>query len=149
MMKWIADNWKVIATAALILFVVALAKLAGYYHGKYITAESLAAERKQTIDDMTVRQRAVAALDEKYTKELASAQATIDHLQRDVASGKRRLQLNATCTKQSATSTGVDDAASPGLTDSAERDYFTLRSRIEFAGKQIAGLQQYIKEQCQ
>lgn len=147
-MKWIADNWKVIATAALILFVVALAKLASYYHGKYITAESLAAERKQTIDDMTMRQRAVTALDEKYTKELASAQATIDQLQRDVASGKRRLQLNATCTKQSATSTGVDDAASPGLTDSAERDYFTLRNRIELAGKQIAGLQQYIKEQC-
>ncbi|MDI6634351.1 lysis protein [Pantoea dispersa] len=101
-----------------------------------------------TIDDMTVRQHAVAALDEKYTKELASAQATIDQLQRDVASGKRRLQLNATCTKQSATPTGVDDAASPGLTDSAERDYFTLRSRIELAGKQIAGLQQYIREQC-
>ncbi|WP_312110846.1 MULTISPECIES: lysis system i-spanin subunit Rz, partial [Pantoea] len=39
--------------------------------------------------------------------------------------------------------------ASPGLTDSAERDYFTLRSRIELAGKQIAGLQQYITEQCQ
>lgn len=148
-MKWIADNWKVIATAALILFVVAMAKLAGYYHGKYITADSLATERQQTIDDMTVRQRDVAALDAKYTKELASAQATIDQLQRDVASGKRRLQLNATCAKQSTAETpGVDDAASPGLTDSAERDYFTLRSRIELAGKQIAGLQQYIKEQC-
>ncbi|WP_312158381.1 lysis system i-spanin subunit Rz, partial [Pantoea piersonii] len=30
----------------------------------------------------------------------------------------------------------------------AERDYFTLRSRIELAAKQIAGLQQYIREQC-
>ncbi|MDU6443051.1 MAG: lysis system i-spanin subunit Rz, partial [Pantoea sp.] len=29
-----------------------------------------------------------------------------------------------------------------------ERDYFTLRSRIALAGKQIAGLQQYINEQC-
>jgi len=149
MMKWLADNWKVFATAALLLFCVAMAKLASYYHDHYVTADSLATERQQTIDDMQVRQRDVAALDAKYTKELANAQATIDQLHDDVASGKRRLQLNATCTKQSASgATGMDDAASPGLTDSAERDYFTLRSRIELAGKQIAGLQQYINEQC-
>ena len=98
---------------------------------------------------MQVRQRDVAVLVAKYTKELADAQATIDQLERDVASDKRRLQLNAICQKQSSTGTAsVDDAASPGLTDSAERDYFTLRSRIELAGKQIAGLQQYIRDQC-
>ena len=149
MMKWLADNWKVFATAALLLFCVAMAKLASYYHGQYVTADSLATERQQTIDDMQVRQRDVAALDAKYTKELADAQATIDQLHDDVATGKRRLQLNATCTKQSASgAASVDDATSPGLTDSAERDYFTLRSRIELAGKQIAGLQQYINEQC-
>lgn len=148
-MKWLADNWKVFATAALLLFCVAMAKLASYYHGQYVTADSLATERQQTIDDMQVRQRDVAALDAKYTKELADAQATIDQLHDDVATGKRRLQLNATCTKQSASkAAGMDDAASPGLTESAERDYFTLRSRIELAGKQIAGLQQYINEQC-
>lgn len=104
---------------------------------------------EQAIDDMQVRQRDVAALDAKYTKELADAQATIDQLHDDVDSGKRRLQLNATCPKQSASGTAsVDDAASPGLTDSAKRDYFTLRSRIELAGKQIAGLQEYIRQQC-
>ena len=149
MMKWLADNWKVFATAALILFCVAMAKLASYYHDQYVTADSLATERQQTIDDMQVRQHDVAALDAKYTKELADAQATIDQLHDDVATGKRRLQLNATCKKQSASgSAGMDDAARPGLNDSAERDYFTLRSRIELAGKQIAGLQQYINEQC-
>lgn len=104
---------------------------------------------KDTITDMQTRQRDVAALDEKYTKELADAKATIDQLHDDVATGKRRLQLNATCAKQSATGTpGLDDAASPRLTDAAQRDYFTLRERIEVARKQIAGLQEYIKEQC-
>lgn len=148
-MKWIADNWKVITTAALILLVVALAKLAGYYHVKYITAESLAAERKQTIDDMAVRQRDVAALDAKYTKELASAQATIDQLQRDVASGKRRLQLNATCTKQSATSTGgMGDDATVRLTADAERDYWRLRNGISNITNQVNYLQQYINKVC-
>lgn len=148
-MKWLADNWKLFATASLILFCVAMAKLASYYHGQYVTADSLATERQQTIEDMTVRQRDVAALDAKYTKELASAKATIDQLHDDVASGKRRLQLNAKCPARDTTGTAsVDDAASPRLTDSAQRDYFTLRERIEIAGKQIAGLQQYINEQC-
>lgn len=102
-----------------------------------------------TIDDMTVRQRAIAALDEKYTKELASAQATIDQLQRDVASGKRRLQLNATCTKQSATSTGgMGDDATARLTADAERDYWRLRNGISNITNQVNYLQQYINKVC-
>ncbi|WP_394815322.1 lysis protein [Atlantibacter hermannii] len=102
-----------------------------------------------TITDMQVRQRDVAALDAKYTKELADAQATIDQLHDDVASGKRRLQLNATCTKQSTSgAAGMDDAASPRLTDAAERDYFTLRERIETVTKQLTGLQDYVRNQC-
>ena len=142
-------SWRALIIGLLLVALVVVCRVANFYHGKYVTADSLATERQQTIDDMQVRQRDVAALDAKYTKELADAQATIDQLERDVASGKRRLQLNATCPKQSSTGTAsLDDAASPGLTDSAERDYFTLRSRIELAGKQIAGLQQYIREQC-
>lgn len=149
MMKWLADNWKVFAAAVLIMSCVGMAKLASHYHDKYITAESLATERQQTIDDMQVRQRDVAALDAKYTKELSDAQATIDLLHDDVATGKRRLQLNAKCPANNATgTTGLDDATSPRLADTAERNYWTLRSRIEIAGKQIAGLQQYINEQC-
>jgi len=142
-------SWRTLIIGLLLVALVAVCRVAYFYHGKYAAADSLATERQQTIDDMQVRQRDVAALDAKYTKELADAQATIDQLHDDVATGKRRLQLNATCAKQSASGTAsVDDAASPGLTDSAERDYFTLRSRIELAGKQIAGLQQYIREQC-
>ncbi|MGX9858308.1 lysis protein [Enterobacter hormaechei subsp. steigerwaltii] len=102
-----------------------------------------------TIKDMQVRQRDVAALDAKYTGEMADAKATIDQLERDVASGKRRLQLNANCPANGATSTGsLGDASSPGLTDSAERDYFTLRERIVTVTKQVGYLQDYIKEQC-
>jgi len=142
-------SWRTLIIGLLLVLLVAVCRVAYFYHEKYVSADSLAAERQQTIDDMQVRQRDVAALDAKYTKELADAQATIDQLHDDVASGKRRLQLNATCTKISATGTAsLDDAASARLTDSAERDYFTLRSRIELAGKQIAGLQQYIREQC-
>lgn len=102
-----------------------------------------------TISDMVVRQRDVAALDAKYTKELADARENINQLERDVAVGRKRLQISARCPENGAASTtGVDDGTGPRLTDAAERDYFTLRDRIEIAGKQIAGLQQYISEQC-
>ena len=102
-----------------------------------------------TIKDMQVRQRDLAALDAKYTGELADAKATIDQLERDVASGKRRLQLNARCTTNGATSTtSLDDGSTPRLTDSAERDYFTLRERIVTVTKQVGYLQDYIRTQC-
>ena len=112
-------------------------------------SQELTKQQAVIITDMQKRQREVAALDEKYIKELADAKATIIQLHDDVANGKRRLQLKATCEKQSASRpTGMDDAASPRLTVAAQRDYFTLRERIELAGKQIAGLQHYIREQC-
>ncbi|EFH9598750.1 lysis protein [Escherichia coli] len=102
-----------------------------------------------TINDMQVRQRDVAALDAKYTKELADAQENIKQLERDVAAGRKRLQISARCPANGAASApGVDDAASPRLTDSAERDYFTLRERIVTVTKQVGYLQEYIKEQC-
>ncbi|MFX2630770.1 lysis protein [Enterobacter chengduensis] len=102
-----------------------------------------------TIKDMQVRQRDVAALDAKYTGELADAKATIDQLERDVASGKRRLQLNANCPANGTTSTGgLGDATGPRLTDSAERDYFNLRERIVTVTKQVGYLQDYIRTQC-
>ena len=102
-----------------------------------------------TIKDMQTRQRDVAALDAKYTGELADAKATIDQLERDVASGKRRLQLNARCPANGATSTsGMGDASSPRPTDSAERDYFTLRERIVTVTKQVGYLQEYVNTQC-
>lgn len=148
-MIWLANNCRALLWFLLCLCIAAFASVANYYHSKYESASSLAETRQETINDMQRRQQSVAALDAKYTQELADAKATIDQLHDDVATGKRRLQLNATCPKQFVPgAASMDDAASPRLTDAAQRDYFTLRERIEVAGKQIAGLQQYIKEQC-
>ncbi|MBF9782924.1 lysis protein [Klebsiella aerogenes] len=102
-----------------------------------------------TITDMQIRQRDVAALDAKYTGELADAKATIDQLERDVASGKRRLQLNAKCSANGAADAGgMGDASGPRLADAAERDYFTLRERIAAITGQVNYLQDYIRTQC-
>jgi len=143
------------------LFVVSLAGgliwSGNHYHTKYqdekqraVKAEKSLDLAKQTISDTQTRQRDVAALDAKYTGELANAKATIEQLQRDVAAGAKRLRLAATCPGVSSTTstTSVDDATSPRLTDAAQRDYFTLRERIETSDKMITGLHGYIKQQC-
>ncbi|UIW10351.1 Rz lysis protein [Flyfo siphovirus Tbat2_3] len=98
---------------------------------------------------MQVRQRDAAALDAKYTGELADAKATIETLRDDVATGKRRLRLNASCPKSEAAGTSsLGDASSPRLDDYAERDYFRLRDGINTVTKQVNYLQDYIRQQC-
>ena len=79
-----------------------------------------------------MRQRDVAALDAKYTKELADAKAENDALRDDVAAGRRRLHTSKQSVKmrEARAASGVDNAASPRLADTAERDYFTLRERL-------------------
>lgn len=145
-----------IVRAVIIFLIVSLGWLANHYHDnatEFKEQRDKATEQlslaNATITDMQVRQRDVAALDAKYTGELADAKATIDQLERDVASGKRRLQLNARCPANGATATGgMVNASGPRLTDSAERDYFTLRGRITTITGQVSYLQEYIRTQC-
>lgn len=145
-----------IIIAVVVCLIVSLCWAVNHYRDNAITYKDQrdkATEKltlaNATIKDMQVRQRDVAALDAKYTGELADAKATIDQLERDVASGKRRLQLNANCPANGTTGTGsLGDATNPRLTDSAERDYFTLRERIVTVTKQVGYLQDYINTQC-
>ncbi|MDK1064012.1 lysis protein [Cronobacter sakazakii] len=138
------------------LLLLAAVGFALYYRASLTKAEASLTKvnrelklAKDDIDDMQRRQRDVAALDAKYTKDLADAQKNIAQLERDVAAGRKRLQLNATCEKNAATgATGLDDGTGPRLTDSAQRDYYTLRERIETSRNMIAGMQDYIKSQC-
>ncbi|EPE6742650.1 lysis protein [Escherichia coli] len=111
-----------------------------------------------TITDMQIRQRDVAALDARYSRELADARAENETLRADVAAGRKRLRINATCsgtvreatgTVREATGTsGVDNATGPRLADTAERDYFILRERLMAMQKQLEGAQEYIRTQC-
>lgn len=144
-----------IICSAVIFLLVSMAWSVNHYRDNATEYKKQRDEKTQalnlanaTITDMTTRQRDVAALDAKYTQELADAQENINQLERDVANGRKRLQLNATCKSNSTTSSGVDDATGPRLTDSAERDYFTLRQRIETVTKQLTGLQEFVTTQC-
>ncbi|ELY2671957.1 lysis protein [Cronobacter sakazakii] len=149
-------NWKIILFSAITLLLAIAIVTASHYRAALTETQASLTKvnrelnlAKDTIADMQTRQRDVAALDAKYTQELADAQSTITQLERDVATGKRRLQLNATCTANGTTGTGsLGDASTARLTDSAQRDYFTLRDRIETVTKQVNYLQDYIRQQC-
>lgn len=145
-----------IISAVVICLIVSLGWLVSHYHDnatEFKRQRDKATEQlslaKDTIADMQTRQRDVAALDAKYTKELADAKSQLDDLQRCVSSGKCGLRVNAECPANGAASAGgMGDASGPRLTDSAERDYFTLRERITTITGQVSYLQEYIRTQC-
>ncbi|EGE6690609.1 Putative endopeptidase [Escherichia coli] len=101
-----------------------------------------------TIADMRKRQRDVAELDARYTKELADANATIESLRADVSAGRKRLQVAATCTKSTTGASSMGDGESPRLTADAELNYYRLRSGIDKITAQVNYLQEYIRTQC-
>jgi len=145
-----------IICAVVISLLVSMAWAINHYHGSaiiYKDQRDKATEKlslaNATIKDMQTRQRDVAALDAKYTKELADAKSQLEDLQRCVRTGKCGLHVNARCPANgTASAGGLGDAPSPRLPDSSERDYFTLRERIVTVTKQIDYLQGYIIEQC-
>ncbi|EIX1261722.1 lysis protein, partial [Escherichia coli] len=60
-----------------------------------------------TITDMQIRQRDVAELDARYSRELADARAENETLRADVAAGRKRLRINATCSGTVREATGT------------------------------------------
>lgn len=146
-----------IISAIVICLIVSLGWLASHYHDNattYKDQRDKAVEQvslaNATIKDMQTRQRDVAALDAKYTKELSDAKKTINDLRRDVDSGAKRLRIAATCpgVSKATSASGVDDAGAPELTPDARRNYFDHRDGIATADKMIRGMQDYIKDQC-
>ena len=118
-------------------------------------AEKTLKAYQAVVADDEARKKAVAALDEKHTKELNDEKLKLETLRDGVRTGRVGLRVAATCAPSAgadvpsaANTTSVADATSPRLTDAAERSYFDLRTGIETARSQIAGLQSYIKEVC-
>ena len=104
-----------------------------------------------TITDMTARQRDVAALDAKYTQELADAKAENDALQRKLDNGGRVL-VKGKCTVPSATQTAgsasMGDDATVELSSVAGRNVLGIRSGIVSDQTALKALQEYIRTQC-
>lgn len=133
---------------ALLIASMLLAFCAYYYHGEYKAAAKDLQLATDTIKDMQTRQRDVAILDAKYTKELSDAKETIDQLQSDVASGAKRLRIKAICVSKATTTGGMGDGGTPELAESSRKDYYDLLGMIKRQKNQVLYLQEYINGAC-
>jgi len=91
------------------------------------------------------------AIDRNRTQELNDARTEIDTLRLDVADGRQRLRIKATCSVTPPAGTGasgVADAGTAELAADARPDYFTLRDQLALSKQMILGLQDYVHQVC-
>uniref|UniRef100_UPI0036DDA9A1 lysis protein n=1 Tax=Photorhabdus sp. RM71S TaxID=3342824 RepID=UPI0036DDA9A1 len=122
-MKFNAHYYTLIA-----LIIVSLT--AYYYHSalqkeRHVTKQQQS-EIQQLTDTINYQNSHITMLNEldvKHTKELANAKSEIDALRDDVAAGRRRLLVKATCpVSETASSTGLDGSRPARLEKDAEQD---------------------------
>ncbi|EDS8890278.1 lysis protein [Salmonella enterica] len=150
-----------VATGAIVVVLIVVAALAwttDHYHGnavKYKSQRDTATHNlklaNDTITDMQTRQRDNAALDAKYTKELADAKAENDALQRRLDAGGR-VRVKGRCTVPATTTTAstssVGNAATVELSPVAGRNVLSIRAGIISDQEKLKYLQGYVREQC-
>ncbi|EAY5156033.1 lysis protein, partial [Salmonella enterica] len=134
--------------AVVICLLVSMGWAVNHYRDNAMTYKDQLDKAASIIADMQKRQRDVAELDARYTKELADANATIESLRADVSAGRKRLQVSATCPKSTSGASGMGNGESPRLTADAELNYYRLRSGIDRITAQVNYLQEYIRSQC-
>ncbi len=147
-----------IISAVVICLIVCLGWLANHYHEnatQFKEQRDKATEKlslaNATITDMTTRQRDVAALDAKYTKELADAKAENDALQRKLDNGGRVLvkgKCPVSATTQTAGAASMGDDATIELSAVAGRNVLGIRAGIQRDQTALKTLQEYITTQC-
>ncbi|HGH3390518.1 TPA: lysis protein [Citrobacter freundii] len=104
-----------------------------------------------TITDMQTRQRDVAALDAKYTKELADALTENAALQHKLDTGGS-VRVKGKCPLPATISTtepgGVGNDATVELSPNAGRNVLSIRAGIISDQKALKYLQEYVIDQC-
>ncbi|MCK2179422.1 lysis protein [Hafnia paralvei] len=150
---------KINLTPIFIIIIAVLAFLADRYHSNATEYKKQRDDKvnelntaNATITDMTARQRDVAKLDAKYTKELADAKAENDALQRKLDNGGRVLvkgKCPVPATTETASTSGVGDDATVELSPIAGRNVLSIRSGIKQDQSALMVLQSYIRTQCQ
>ncbi|EPV3548488.1 TPA: lysis protein [Salmonella enterica subsp. enterica serovar Anatum] len=105
----------------------------------------------ETIDDMTKRQRDVAAIDARYTKELADAKAENDALRRKLDNGGRVLvkgKCPVSSSAETSSASGMGNDATVELSPVAGRNVLGIRDGIIRDQTALRTLQEYIRTQC-
>ncbi|OHG64180.1 lysis protein, partial [Salmonella enterica subsp. enterica serovar Muenchen] len=125
---------------SLLIMAAALAWTTDHYHGNAVkyksqrdTASHSLTLANATITDMQTRQRDNAALDAKYTKELADAKAENDALRRKLDNGGR-VRVKGRCTVPASTTTAspgsVGNAATVELSRDSGQNVLDIRAGI-------------------
>ena len=147
-----------IICAVAICLLVSMAWAINHYRDNAITykdqrdkAKEKLSQANATITDMQQRQRDVAALDEKYTKELANAKAENDALRRKFDNGGRVL-VKGKCpvpsSAEASSASGMGNDATVELSAVAGRNVLGIRSGIVSDQTALRALQEYITTQC-
>lgn len=147
-----------IICAVVICLLVSMAWAINHYRDNAITyrdQRDKATEKlslaNATITDMTTRQRDVAALDAKYTKELADAKAQNVALQRKLDNGGRVLvkgKCPVPASTETASTSGMGNDTTVELSDVAGRNVLGIRSGIISDQTALRTLQEYVQTQC-
>nr|EBQ5241374.1 lysis protein [Salmonella enterica subsp. salamae] len=151
-------NWKTMFIGLLFVSLIVVGRLANHYRNNAITYKeqrdtvthklTLA---NATITDMTKRQRDVAALDAKYTKELADAKAENDALRRKLDNGGRVLvkgKCPVSSSAETSSASGMGNDATVELSPVAGRNVLGIRDGIISDQAALRTLQEYIRTQC-
>lgn len=86
-------------------------------------------------------------IDKDTTEAFTNARKANDVLRADLAAGRKRVSVNATCVRDAGTSSPAD-AGTPRLTPDAEQARADLELANEQNMVQIRGLQRYISQVC-
>ncbi|EAO9176549.1 lysis protein [Salmonella enterica] len=142
----------------LLVSLIVAGRLANHYRNNAITykdqrdtATHKLTLANATITDMQTRQRDVAALDAKYTKELADAQTRNTDLQRRLAAGGR-VRVKGRCTVPASTTSAspgsLGNAATVELSRDSGQNVLSIRSGIISDQAKLKYLQEYVRSQC-
>ncbi|PHM69284.1 lysis protein [Xenorhabdus kozodoii] len=91
----------------------------------------------------------LAELDTQHTQELANAKTEIDTLRADVAAGRRKLRIQASCpASETVASGGVDDATAVELSGETGSTVLDIREGIINDRAKLRYLQDYVNTEC-
>ncbi|EFO2268910.1 TPA: lysis protein [Escherichia coli] len=147
-----------IISALVICIIVCLSLAVNHYRDNAITYKAQRDKNVRelklanaAITDMQMRQRDVAALDAKYTKELADAKAENDALLRKLDNGGRVL-VKGKCpvpsSAETSSASGMGNDATVELSPVAGRNVLDIRDGIIRDQTALRTLQEYIRTQC-
>ncbi|HAX6866205.1 lysis protein [Escherichia coli] len=140
-----------IISALVICIIVCLSWAVNHYRDNAIAYKAQRDKATSIIADMQKRQRDVAELDARYTKELADAKAQNDSLKRKLDNGGRVLvkgKCPVPATTETSSTSGVGNDATIELSSVAGRNVLSIRDGIISDQSALRALQEYINTQC-